>query len=156
MLIAMAIYFTSIYKHIYFWKKATFAAFCVALRSTMVLCSEVACSYFGLPVLLALCVRLCIITDIWERGRFIENVKKKKSSFCPYGIFQLLVCCYFVCAEKYLNNPLCTVSKSLVLNAAISSESGDLENCICLKSYVFNLLQCKKQNSSFVSFLSCG
>lgn len=65
MLIAMAIYFMSIYKHIYFWKKATFAAFCVALRSTMVLCSEVACSYFGLPILLALCI--CVLLQISKK-----------------------------------------------------------------------------------------
>lgn len=40
------------------------------------------------------------------------------------------MCSVFVCKKekKYLNNPLCTVSKSLVLNAAVSSESSDLKN----------------------------
>lgn len=64
MLIATADYFMSIYKHIYFWKKATFATFCVAVCS-MVLCSEVACSYFELPVLLALSV--CVLLQISRR-----------------------------------------------------------------------------------------
>ena len=41
---------------------------------------------------------------------------------------------------------MCTVSKSLVLNAAVSSESSDLKKCICLQSYMYNLLQCKKLN----------
>lgn len=149
----MAIYFMTIYKHIYFWKKATFAAFCVALRSTMVLCSEVACSYFGLSILSVLCV--CLLLQISEKEGGSLKIKKN-DNFVPMGFISCL-CVIFLCArKKYLNNPVCTVSRSLVLNAVISSERRHFEKCICLQSDMYNLLQCKKQNPSFVSFLSCG
>lgn len=85
-----------------------------------------------------------------------KRKEKKNSHFVPMGFFSCLCVYNFVCAKEYLNNPLCTVDKSLVLNAVISSESSDLKKCICLLSDMYNLLQCKKQNSSFVSFLSCG
>lgn len=55
-----------------------------------------------------------------ERGRFIENVKQKIilslwDFFSVAGVFIIL------CVHKRLdiNNPLCTVSKRLVLNAAV-------------------------------------
>lgn len=71
-----------------------------------------------------------------ERGRFIENVKKKKNHFVPMGFFSCL-CVIILCLHKkknYINNPLCTVSKSLVLNAAVSSKSSNLKKCICTQS----------------------
>lgn len=84
-------------------------------------------------------------------------LKKKKSILSLWDFSVVVLCVMFLRVHKeYLNNPLCTVSKGLVLNAAISSESSDLKKkqktCICPQSSVYNLLQCKKLNSSFVFY----
>lgn len=72
-----------------------------------------------------------------ERGRFIENVKKKKKiilSLWDFSVACVLLFCVCIKKNNYINNPLCTVSKSLVLNAAVSSKSSNLKKCICTQS----------------------
>lgn len=155
MLIAMAIYFTSIYKHIYFWKKPLLLHFLLHYALSW-------CCVQRLPAVILdfqFCWFCAFVYYKYPRdtqGRFIENVKKKKFILSLWDFS--VACVIILCVHKnYLNNPLCTVSKSLVLNVAISSLSSNLKKkCFCPQSYMYNLLQCKKQNPSFVSFWSCG
>lgn len=125
----MATYFNKyVQAYLFFWKKATFCCIlcCITLYHGALFrgCLQL----FWSPCFLALCV-VYYYKYLRERER---KVHRKQKSFCPCGIFEL--CVLFLCVKKkrkrkkYLNNPLCTVSKSLVLNAAVSSESSDLKN----------------------------
>lgn len=100
-LLARASYSKSIIKHIYFGEKPLL--FCIVL-SIMVLCSNVACSYFGdLKTLFA----LCFVVYSSNEKELIGNVKPMWFYFVPVGLLISLYVQHFffffsVCAFKLI------------------------------------------------------
>lgn len=62
----------------------------------MVLCSKVACIYFGLPISLALCI--CVLQISKTEGGSLKMLKKKKKNFVPMGFFSCM--CYVLYVHK--------------------------------------------------------